>query len=194
MAAKEVPKFFPIPVPFILDQTETNSDIYYRTEVAPYEYEYFKIIEKGQSIDESVKMFKEEGTDFLFVVSEERLSFVNATSTFILGELSNKSISVEDKVKVLGHGFDLIGEQLFESPKATEQVQELSNACIASISAVVSEIPKLSTLLNILLTSKGEYVYMHSILGAYVAGHIIDNMDWGSKEQKDKVSFVFFFS
>ena len=32
---------------FVLDQTETTTDIYYRTETGPFEYEYFKIIEKG---------------------------------------------------------------------------------------------------------------------------------------------------
>lgn len=193
MAAKEVPKYFPIPVPFILDQAETSSDIYYRIETGPFEYEYFKIIEKGQPIDDSINRLKQEGTDFLYVMSKERLSFINATSAFILGELSSDDTSVEDKVKVLGHGFDLVGEQLFENPQAAEEIQELSTACIKSISSVVNEIPKLSTLLNILLNSKGEYVYIHSILGAFIAGHITDNMDWGSKEQKKKVSFVFFY-
>lgn len=193
MVAREVPKYFPIPVPFILDQSETSSDIFYRTETSPFEYEYFKIIEKGQPIDESINRFKEEGTDFLYVMSEERLNFINATSTFILSELSSDETSVEDKVKVLGHGFDLVGEQLFENPQAAEEIQKLSTACISSISSVINEIPKLSNLLNMLLNSKGEYVYVHSILGAFIGGHIIDNMDWGSKEQKEKVSFVFFF-
>lgn len=193
MAGKEVPKYFPIPVSFIMDLEKCDYDVFFRTEIGSFEYEYFKIINKGQAVDSSIKKFNDEGTDFLYVESQNRLSFINATSSYVLKELSSKNTSIEDQVKILGHGFDIVGETLFENPKAAEEIKDISMACITSINNVINKIPKLSTLLNTLLNSKGEFVYIHSILGSFIASHIIDNMDWGSKEQKEKVSFVFFF-
>jgi HD-GYP domain-containing protein (c-di-GMP phosphodiesterase class II) len=193
MATKEVPEYFPIPVPIISVMEQTKCDIYHRIEVGAFEYEYFKIINKGQEIDPSVNKLKKEGTDFLYVESTERLNFINETSGYILKELSNGNLSSLDKVKVLGHGFDIVGNQLFENPEAAEEIQEISYACINSISEVIEEIPNLTKLLTTLLNSKGEYVYIHSILSSYIASHIIENMKWGSKEQKEKLSFVLFF-
>jgi HD-GYP domain-containing protein (c-di-GMP phosphodiesterase class II) len=193
MAKKEMPKFFPIPVALLREMDESNCEIFYRTEVNPFEFEYFKIIDVGQAFDDSMEKFVEEGTDFLFVDSMERLKFINQTSKYILKELSNGDMGTDDRVKVLSHGFDVVANELSENPEATQELQEISEACVENINRVIKEIPKLSSLLQTLLNSKADYIYIHSMLASYVAGHIIDNMDWGSKEQKEKCSFCLFF-
>lgn len=193
MVKKETPSFFPIPVSFIFNLDKCDYDLYYRTEISPFEYEYFKIINKGEAIDHAVKKFNNEGTKFLYVEGQYRLGFIKATSSYVLKELSNEKTPLEDQVKIIAHGFDIVGDILFENHQTMEDIKNISMACVNSINNVINEIPKLSNLLTTLLNSKGEYVYIHSILGSFIASHIIDHMDWGNKEQKEKVSFVFFF-
>lgn len=193
MANKEVPKYFPIPVSFLQSLDNSSCDIFYRNETSPFVYDYFVIINKDQKLEDSINKLTSEGTDFLYVESKSRLNFINATSSYILAELNNEDVSAIDKVKMLSHGFEFVGDQLMEHPQAIDEIKEISNVCIKTITSVVNEIPKLSTLLSTLLSSKGEYVYIHTVLATFIANHIIDNMDWGSKEQKEKVAYVLFF-
>ncbi|MEX0798893.1 MAG: hypothetical protein WD025_05585, partial [Bacteriovoracaceae bacterium] len=53
MASREVPKFYPIPIKLFASLEQSACDIYYRTKTADFEYDYFKIIEKGASIGKS---------------------------------------------------------------------------------------------------------------------------------------------
>ncbi|MGK0367560.1 MAG: HD-GYP domain-containing protein (c-di-GMP phosphodiesterase class II) [Thermoproteota archaeon] len=193
MAEKAVPKYFPIPVDILYSLDNAICDIYFKDEVNPFEYKYLKIIDKSQEMNDSLDKFSDDGTSVLYVESQYRLTFINETSRYILKELESSDVGGEERVKVLAHGFDFISDQLFENKATPVELQSISSTCVAAINRVVTEYPKLQNLLDLLLSSKEDYIYVHTILATFIAHHIIDNMDWGSKEQKEKIGFCLFF-
>jgi response regulator RpfG family c-di-GMP phosphodiesterase len=57
----------------------------------------------------------------------------------------------------------------------------------------VKKNPKLSKLLDRLLSNKTSYLYKHTQILTYISLHMIRNIDWGTPEQEDKISFISFF-
>ena len=57
----------------------------------------------------------------------------------------------------------------------------------------VKMFPKMSKLLERLLSNKASYLFKHTQILTYVGLHIVKNIDWGNQEQEDKISFIAFF-
>ena len=193
MAERSVPKYFPIPIKLFSSLDQSICDIFYRAESGEFEYDYFKIIEMGKEIGNSLEKYLEEGVETLYIDATHRLSFINKTSGVILKELTRTDISAEEKVELTSQGMSMVAEEIFESDEVTEEIAQISQACIESIQHVVQEVPKLKSLLKMLLENKGDFAYKHSVLATYLACGIIKNISWGSQEQQNKVSFALFF-
>ncbi|MBC74726.1 MAG: hypothetical protein CME64_01805 [Halobacteriovoraceae bacterium] len=193
MAEKSVPKYFPIPIKLFASIEQSICDIYYRTEAGDFEYEYFKIIETGKEVGNSLQKYLDEGVETLYIDANYRLSFINKTSGVILKELTRTDISAEERVELTSQGMSIVAEEIFESDEVTEEIAQISQACIESIQSVIQEAPSVKNLLKMLLENKGDFAYKHSVLATYLACGIIKNISWGSQEQQNKVSFALFF-
>ena len=194
MSKKQVPDFFPVPLGIIANIKQTNCDIYFKKSTNRMEHDYIQIMASGAKINEDILKYKERGVDTLYVPSSERLFFINAASTSLLERLTSEETTPAGRTKAISEGLQIISTLINNNnPEVTEEINAISKACIASIQKTVAENPKLSKLLKLLKESSDGYVYQHSILTNYIAGHILDGMSWGSPEQKEKLSFVLFY-
>lgn len=193
MAELEVPKYFPVPLTLFSQMTATPCDIYFRSEIGDFEYEYFTIIEGGSNIENKLGDYHQDGVEHLYVDAELRLHFINNASAVIVDELHRKDLSAQERVTVTSQSMGIVAEEIFEKREISQNMVNVSRACIESIESTIASVPKFKSLLRMLLEGESEYVYKHSVIATYIAGEIIDNISWGSAEQKSKVSFAFFF-
>lgn len=193
MADLEVPKYFPVPLNLFSQMTTTPCDIYFRSEVDEFEFEYFTIIEKDTSIENKLSDYYQDGVEYLYVNAELRLHFINKASAVIVNELNNSKLSPAERVTVTSQSMGILAEEVFENKAISENMVNVSKACIESIEKTIASVPKFKSLLKMLLEGTSEYPYKHSVIATYVSGELIDNISWGSDEQKSKVSFALFF-
>ncbi|MCO4753830.1 MAG: hypothetical protein KC478_05085 [Bacteriovoracaceae bacterium] len=193
MAAREVPKFFPIPIKLFHSLEKSSCDIYFRAATGEFEYDYYKIIEKKKEIGESLQKYLDQGVEELYIDSSERLSFINKASGVVLKELTRDDISSAERVELTSQGMGIVAEQIFETHEVSEEIAQISQACVQSVQEVIQDTPKLKNLLKMLLENKADFAYKHSVLATYIATGLIKNISWGSPEQQNKVSFALFF-
>lgn len=193
MAEREVPKYYPIPIKIFSSLEQSVCDIYFRSKSGDFEYEYFKIIEKGAEIGNSLQKYVEQGVEELFIDAQMRLKFINKASGVVVKELSREGLSNEEKIELTSQGMGIVAEEIFETEEVSEEIAQISQACVESMTSVIQDTPKLKTMLQMLLDNKADFGYKHSVLSAFIASGIIKNISWGSAEQIAKVSFALFF-
>lgn len=193
MASMQVPKFFPIPLKLFSQIHSSHCDIFFRSAKDDFEYDYFQIVEKDIPIGDSLQKYINEGVEHLYIDADERLRFINKTSKAVVGELERSDLSNEERIEITQQGMGIVAEDVFENNQISQEVAEVSKACIASINKVCEEIPSIKNLLDMLLENPSDYCYKHSVLTTYIANKIIGKISWGSTEQQNKVAFSLFF-
>ena len=193
MSELEVPNFFPIPIKLLSELKQSHCDIYFRNTKEEFDFEYFKIIEKESEVAGTLKKYLDEGIGHLYIESNERLKFINKTSGLIVNELGRNDLTKEEKIEITSQGMGIVAAEIFENPEVSEAVAEISLACIKSINQVVKEVPRIKSLLAMLVSNQSSFIYKHGILTTYISSEIIKNISWGSKEQTEKISFALFF-
>ena len=59
--------------------------------------------------------------------------------------------------------------------------------------AEISASSDITELLDILNNSKESYLYRHSIMLSTISHYLVKKMEWGTKEQQEKIVFASFF-
>lgn len=193
MASMRVPQFFPIPLKLFSQIDSSHCDIYFRNQKEDFEYDYFKILEKDIPIGDSLQKYIQEGVQHLYIDADERLRFINRTSKAVVGELERDDLSSEERIEITQQGMGIVAEDIFENHEISQEVAEVSKACISSINKVCEEVPGIKSLLDMLLENPSDYCYKHSVLTTFIANKIIGKISWGSTEQQNKVAFSLFF-
>lgn len=194
IAAKEVPDFYPIPLSLLRNFTSAPCDIYVKIgKSGPIEYS--QTLTKGENMKPNLKLesYANDGVLNLYIPSIMRLEIVNAASKIVMDKLEDSSLSDQDKVATVEQGFEVIGGLLGENPKITPEIVDISKKCMETVTEIIQKVPKLKNLLSMMLQNKTGFLYLHSVMGTYVARHIIKNISWGSDEHAEKLSFVFYF-
>jgi hypothetical protein len=193
MVKKNVPKYYPIPLSIIQEMKISNCDIYFLNEKDSSDNEYYLIIKTNDSVGGKIKKIIDTGIEYLYVKAEDRVKFINHSTEAIIQALNQEDLIVEDRIKVLQESYTFLSEQIYIMHETPKNLQKISDACAQSFKKIITEIPNIVSLLEMLLSSKKDYIYYHSIVGAYIGSKIIEQMDWGNKEQQEKISFVMFF-
>ncbi len=193
MASMRVPKFFPIPLNLFSQMELAHCDVFFRKKKENFEYDYFKIIEKDAPLQEQLQKYKEQGVEHLYVDADERLRFINKASKAVIGELDREDLRTDERMEITQQGMGIVAQEIFESQEISDELAEVSKACIASIEKICKDVPKLKSLLSLLLENQADYCYRHSVLTTYIANQIIGKISWGSLEQQNKVAFSLFF-
>lgn len=188
MAAYVVPEFYPIDIEFIYYLKKAPTSLY--IEISG---EYVMFATKGTTIDEVVQGLKDEGVEKFYIKSNERLEIVAKITETLKEELSKSShLSIQYKSEIVASGFDYFIDH-YVSPEASSSISNLAKDCSKVMSEVVSESPDLQSMFLMFRNNKNNFLYIHSMLGSYVASHIIRNVSWGNESHVDKVIYVFFF-
>jgi hypothetical protein len=189
MAALVTEEYFPLPMDFIVPGWFCSTPLF---------------VKEGDSYNEAMPVdsvitqdlldsFEYEGINQLFVLSGQRLKFVNSLTFQITSKLNDPNLTVEDAIKVTATAHQMVMEQA-RKLGVSDSTLELANNCIDSMNKLIADIPMLDKLLNRLLESNSTFMYQHSFLTAFIGSHIIKKMRWSSKEQQDQYSFICFFN
>lgn len=193
MIAKSVPDFYPIPLTLLEAFSEAPCTVFVKTSRSTSNDDFVQVFEKGTSLKAKVSSYKEKGVSNLFIPSGLRLEVVNEASKIVMGLLDDPNLDASQRVKVTEQGYDIVGGLLGEAKEVTPQVVEISKKCMDSVKTIIQEVPRAKNLLMSMLENKTGYLYLHSVMGTYVARHIVNEISWGSEEHAEKLSFVFFF-
>ncbi|MCT4641486.1 MAG: HD domain-containing protein [Bacteriovoracaceae bacterium] len=187
MALKKVPDFYPIPKVIFSKLNESESDIFKKEND-----EYIRIYKKEDEYSYQKDIFATM-EEHLYIESKKRLSFINQTSKLIVHELKDKSLKVDEVLKIADEGMNVVANSILKNDKISKEISQISKLCIDAISDIAKSVSKAKKLLEQLLNNQGGYIFNHTVLTTYLAKQIIKNMPWGTKEQEDKVAFAIYF-
>ncbi len=190
MVELKVPRFFPFNIDYFLDSPIPPCDIYL------YDQErdkYYKRFTGGYGIDlDRLKKDKEAGLTELFILSDFRLELTNQITDSLLEKMNKSAMEDTERKLVTDRAMNIIGTQ-FRTNELTENAIKLSHASIQSLQQIVGDKSELSKLLKNLMNEPTSYRFKHCQLLIFFSNVAIDHMQWGSKEQKDKMAFAVFF-
>lgn len=188
MAERDVGKYYPIKLSMLSPGLKLVAPIFR----AKANEVYTKFLDRDNCVHpEILSILSNEGEEYIYVESSERLKFVNSLTVRLSELLASENLTLEQKVQYSGQAFKVIQDAARKMAISPEIIQ-MTEANIKVMTAIVSKIPKLREMLKV--TDKDLSLgYRHSLLICFVAGHIISKMEWGTQEQRMKVAFVSFF-
>jgi HD-GYP domain-containing protein (c-di-GMP phosphodiesterase class II) len=192
MANQDVGNFYPISIQSLLVLDTAPCNIY--TIINKKELLYKKNDPINISVIESLKSKIQK----IHVSSNDRLIVINEISKKLVDNILSaiKNVETENLITQIGSlndGYEFTAANLFLNDEASQSVQEIASASAKIMATVANEVNSLKSLLTILTSNKDGYIFSHSILTSYVAGHLNKQMNWGSEGQLEKINFVLFF-
>lgn len=193
MMKVEVPDFYPVPLSIMKAFKTSPCDVYVKVSKSSSSKDFVKLCVEGDDFEGKVESYMEKGSVNLYIPADKRLKVSNEASTIVVNALDDPEIDNQARIRVIEQGYDVVGGLLGESQSVTPEVVEISKKCMESVTKVVKEVPRIKNLLLTILENKTGYLYLHSVMGTYVARHVVNEISWGSEEHAEKLSFVFFF-
>jgi HD-GYP domain-containing protein (c-di-GMP phosphodiesterase class II) len=188
MSNKVVPDFFPIPIAYFRELKRPVSNVYLHKDK-----KFEVILPRLQEIDQkTINQYLDENIDFLYVDKMDRLEFVNNITSELMAHLKSEELSKDEQISASDKSIELLSKKLAHIGVTAETI-ELANKTMANIRKNVKSHPKLSQLMDRLLQNKTSYLFKHTQILTYVSLHIIQNIDWGTPEQEEKIAFISFF-
>ena len=106
--------------------------------------------------------------------------------------LEDKDLNPDEQIQAGASNHELISKKLM-SIGINEETIAMAKKSMDALAGNVKKYPKLGSLLQRMLANKAGYLYRHTQIVTYVSLHIVRNIDWGTPEQEDKISFICFF-
>jgi HD-GYP domain-containing protein (c-di-GMP phosphodiesterase class II) len=122
----------------------------------------------------------------------DRLQIVNQITAELVVRLEDKDLNPDEQIQAGASNHELISKKLM-SIGINEETIAMAKKSMNALVGNVKKYPKLGSLLQRMLANKAGYLYRHTQIVTYVSLHIVRNIDWGTPEQEDKISFICFF-
>ena len=194
MANLDVPEYYSLETDFLLRLNEAPCPIYIQLKKIGDETNFTLIAKKGGELRSILKKFRDEGITTMFVNRQDRLLVINQVSALICDFIMNATRQgIAERSKALLTGFEFAASEFCLSPEVATEVVAIAEACGKAMKDMAKETPGLKTLLQLLMSNKGGYIYTHSVLASFIASHIVKNVSWGGSAQLEKINFVLFF-
>lgn len=194
MASIEVPDYFPIAIKYLTKVHEAPCQLYMLVKKTGEPDSFTILAKRSTPVAEIISKFIDDGIETIYVNKNDRLSIVNCvTSAFTTFIQNSKLLDTKGKTSALKEGFEFVASDFCQTPEVAKEVMLLVNSCTTVMEDVTKESPGLKSLLQMLTSNKGGYVYVHTMLAAFVAAHIVKKVPWGGDSQVEKINFVLFF-
>lgn len=191
MMNKVVPDRFPIPITYFEVLKRSVCPVY--SQDIDDERKYNLRIEALKEFDKNfILQMIQEGVDYLYIDKMDRLDFVNNVTNELISMLESEVLSEDEQISLVDKSIELLSKKL-QTIGVNDETIALAKKNIETIKKSVAKHPKLAKLLERLLDNKTSYLYKHTQILTYVSLHIIRNIDWGTVEQEEKISFISFF-
>jgi CheY-like chemotaxis protein len=187
------PNFYPMPIRMFFSLKISPCDAYYLDPKNPAQ-EYIKIFKQDDNMWPKIKGYLDQDVTVLYIHKDDRFSFAKDVTHQLIDDFSEITSKTDnsEKLEKVNEGIEAVAEQIF-SGEMTQEIVDLSNQCMETITDALKTAPDLKSILRDLNSNQSGYLYSHSIMAGYVATHIIDKVDWGSQAHKDRLQYVLFF-
>ena len=191
MSEKPVPDFYPIPIHYFKVTKVAICQLH--TQDLDDKNKYNIKIKKNAPIDEAqINRLIQEGFSHLYVDKLDRLELAHFITSELISTLAPTEISADEEVTMAERSLELLSKKLL-TMGVNEDTIALATKNLDGMKKNYKKNPKLSGLLEKLLSNKSSYIYAHTQIMIYLCLHIIKNIDWGNQEQEEKISFIAFF-
>lgn len=191
MSQKVVPDFFPIPITYFKVIKRSVCHVYSQDLDDPKKYN--QEIVKLEDFDEKfINNLVEKGFTHLYVNKLDRLEFVNNVTSELMSHLASNELSPDEEMSAADKSMELLSKKLL-TIGMNEETIKLAHQNMNLMAKNVKMYPKMAKLLERLLSNRSSYLFKHTQILTYVGLHIVKNIDWGTQEQQDKISFIAFF-
>lgn len=190
MLQQVVPDYYPVSINYLTFLANSFCTIFEKVD------DGFQILFGNGSVveQEEISNKKSAGVVNLYVSKEDRLKFVADLTKSIVSQLSDKELDIDLRVKSTEATMNIVIEKVGVNLQGfDEELVGLAASAIDSLATVVDQAPSLKNLLHTLLNNQSSFLYKHSQLTTFLCFHAIDNMEWGTLEQKNKLAFISFF-
>jgi len=190
MAKKLYPDFSPFGVHLFAILKSTPCDVYLDSNGEERVFEA-----NGPISENNLHNLISGGTKELFIPSSQRLKFTNFYTDIVAKKITNDKTPEQEKMLVTDKAMSATREHI-QKLGLDENAVKLAKSCMTSIFKTATTSKNkgpLEKLMSKLLENCDSFNYIQSQLTAFVACHIIENMDWGSEEQQEKIVFISFF-
>lgn len=189
MVDKDVSDYYPVPLYLLLPGFQLVCPVY----KVGSNGEYKEFLKKDHHVyQEVLVMLKDEGLDTIYVKALDRLKFISSLTVQTTEFLRNDRISIEDKLHSTERGHQMVKNMAKKMMIDPETIQ-LAEASIDTMLSIVESVSTLKSLLELTMKNHIGFMYRHCLLTSYISCHLINSMEWGTKDQQVKISFVSFF-
>jgi HD-GYP domain-containing protein (c-di-GMP phosphodiesterase class II) len=191
MSERPVADFYPIALLYfnVIHRSVVNVYLKQQDESEKYLLRF----EKNKDFESNViSELTRQGVTHLYVDKLDRLEFVSNVSAELISQLEITDLSDDERISANSSNMELLTRKLI-SLGIREETIKLANKSIISVRNNVKIHPNLERLLQRMIANETSYLYRHTQILTYVALHIIRNIDWGSDDQAEKLSFICFF-
>ncbi|MBP9680995.1 MAG: hypothetical protein KBD76_06295 [Bacteriovorax sp.] len=197
MAEQSVPEFYPIKAKFLMQLRDAPCPFYMQMKKGNEQSDqisYTLISKKGPEARSLLAKLAQEGVENFYVDKDDRLLVINHISKMLSDFMQNTDqMGIEEKSVILQTGFEFAIAEFTQNPEVAQEIMGIAGVSTKLMEEMVQEAPGLKALLSILSGHKDGYIYTHSLLASYVAGHIVKKVSWGGVGHIEKINFVLFF-
>lgn len=189
MAQLDTQDFYPICIKYFKPLKISPVSLYIHRPVDIY----IERIEVGSEIDcDLLKKLIQEGHQELYVKSGQRLQLTNQISQGYISHIDFDSLNLDEQLAQIQSNQNMIRDNL-KLLGITPQTVDLAKKTIGNIGSMCKKTPGLSKLLKRLLEDPRCYLFQHGHIITYIGFHLLENIDWGTEEQQEKLAFMAFF-
>jgi hypothetical protein len=184
-----VPDLIPVPAHYFLLTEISICDVFYQNSKTN---QYQKALSAQSKYKKDIiKDHIARGRKQLFVLAANRLRFTDGFTVQVVHKLKTE-LSLGDRIEKTAQTTEIFKDQ-FNQVGFNNNTIKLAKACISSLNKAVDTTEDLKHLLKNLTSNPSCFAYKHSQTVLYISHQAVDNMEWGSSEQKEKLAFVSFF-
>jgi hypothetical protein len=188
-----ISEFFPIPVFYFDYISKSCCDVYQRSGSSGNSGDsvYFKLFEMNKKIESSevAKLMKNK-IRHLYINTSQKRKFMNFYTDTLMKRVS--SANPKDRMKSLEGARKVVADQIMTYGISKEVIALADKSITETISSFNKE-KALKDFVKLLSQNSDSFLFQHSQLAVYISFHIVEHMEWGTQEHKDKLAFVSFF-
>lgn len=187
MAALNVGEYFPFKVKDIVSNLALVCDIFINNGT-----DFNVILSKDSHFSGDVaNILKHQQIDTIYVNSKDRLNFINSQLIYFQELFAEDAVSLSDEFSITNKAYKLIRQNIMEMNISPEIILT-TEKCIDTIQSIVKKIKTLDELYEVVKDSS-DLIFTQTIMLCFICNHLIENIEWGTNEQKIKLTFVSFF-
>lgn len=189
MANKKVDDYFPFSAKYFESITHPRCHVF----ALDPDGSMVRVYEADKPIDKSTFTKHVRLSAGLFYVDKmDRLKLVDHVTAELVTMLEEKDLNPDEQIQAAESNMGLLSQKLV-SLGISEETIALARKGMNAMTANAKRYPKLGPLLKRMLENETGYLFRHTQILTYISLQIVRNIDWGTPEQEEKISFIAFF-